>query len=166
MIQIVADIAKVSEIEAGDIDHFLSGPLFVRLEISRLLMRDLSIVMPLAVAATLLVVAVGFRSIRGTVLPFVSNFIALMFTLACFVHAGHTLNYVLVILPPTIYVVGFAYAIHVVSDFEYRFASGLEKKAAVLGAVEDVVRPLTLTALTTSIGFLSLTLRNFSKKNL
>ena len=158
LIDIVSDIKAASRAEASDVEQFLSGPLFIRLEISRLLLRDLFRVMPLAVAVTLIVVAIGFRHVRGVALPFLSNVVALIVTLAVFVFYGHTLNYVTVILPPTVYVVGFAYAIHVVSDFDRHFALGLDRPAATRAALEDVVTPVTLTAITTAIGFVSLTL--------
>ena len=158
LIGIVADIAAASHEEASGVDQFLSGPLFIRLEISRLLLRDLYRVMPLAVVVTLIVVAIGFRHVRGVVLPFLSNAIALIFTLVLFVAFGHTLNYVTVILPPTVYVVGFAYAIHVVSEFDRHFAAGLDSAAATRVALAEVFAPVTLTAITTAIGFASLTL--------
>ena len=158
LIGIVADIAAASHEEASGVDQFLSGPLFIRLEISRLLLRDLYRVMPLAIVVTLIVVAIGFRQVRRVVLLLLSNAIALIFTLALFVACGHTLNYVTVILPPTVYVVGFAYAIHVVSDFDRHFAAGLGSTAAMRVALTDVFVPLTLTAITTAIGFASLTL--------
>ena len=158
LIDIVANIAAASREEASNLDQFLSGPLFIRLEISRLLLRDLYHVMPLAIGVTLIVVAIGFRHVRGVVLPFLSNAIALILTLAMFVASGHTLNYVTVILPPTVYVVGFAYAIHVVSDFDRHFGAGLDRAAATRAALGDVAGPVTLTAVTTALGFASLTL--------
>ena len=158
LIGIVANVAAASHEEASGVEQFLSGPLFIRLEISRLLLRDLFRVMPLAVAVTLIVVAIGFRHVRGVVLPLLSNAVALILTLAVFVLCGHTLNYVTVILPPTVYVVGFAYAIHVVSDFDRHFALGLDRTEAMRAALADVVTPVTLTAITTAIGFASLAL--------
>jgi uncharacterized protein len=157
LIGIVADIEQASRYEAAGVDQFLSGPLYVRLEISRLLLRDLYRVMPLAIAMTLIVVALGFRHARGLLLPLLSNIAALVGTLAIFVANGHTLNYVTVILPPTIYVVGFAYAIHVVSDFDRHFHVGTSRAAAAAAALAEVAMPVTLTALTTAIGFASLT---------
>ena len=157
LIGIVADIRAASREEASDVEQFLSGPLYVRLEISQLLLRDLFRVMSLAVAATLLVVALGFRHLRGVMLPSMANAVALILTLGVFVVSGHSLNYVTVILPPTIYVVGFAYAIHVVSDFDRHFAAGLDRAGATRAALADVAYPVTLTAVTTAIGFASLT---------
>ncbi len=158
LIELVAEIAAMSKAEARGIEQYLSGPLYVRLEISRLLLRDLFRVMPLAVIATLIVVAAGFRHWHGVVLPLVSNAIALVLTLLAFQTAGHSLNYVTVILPPTIYVVGFAYAIHVVSDFDRNLRRLGDQTQAIKAALSECAIPVTLTALTTAIGFASLTI--------
>ena len=150
------DIGRASREEAGPAEQFLTGPLVVRLEISRLLLRDLYRVMPLAIALTVLMAGIGFRTVRGVVLPLIANGAALLGTLACYMATGHTLNFVTVMLPPVVYVVGFAYSVHVVSSFDREFARGRDKRAAVRAAVEEVLMPLTLTSLTTAIGFASL----------
>ena len=158
LIAMVADIAAASAAEARGLSQFLSGPLYVRLEISRLLLDDLYRVMPLAILATFAVAWIGYRHLRGVVLPFLANAVALLLTLSLFVATGQTLNYVTVILPPTIYVVGFAYAVHVVSDFDRHFRAGTARSAAVRAALSEVALPVTLTALTTALGFASLSL--------
>ncbi len=160
LIERVDRIARASRDEAGDAEQFLSGPLFVRLEFSRVLLRDLYRVMPIAILGTLLVAGLGFRTVRGVLAPLAANVVALIGTLACFVAAGHALNFVTVILPPVVYVVGFAYAIHVVCDFDRYFSRGLDRTQAMKAALRDVVAPLTLTALTTAVGFASLALSN------
>lgn len=153
---LVAEINTAARAEAGDLTAFVTGPMVLRLEVGRLLIHDLSRVMPLAVLATLLVAAIGFRSLRGLLLPFLANSVALVATLACFAAAGHTLNFLTIILPPVVYVVGFAYAIHVVSDFDDALARGLGREQAVRAAMHEVFMPLTLTAFTAGVGFSSL----------
>ena len=160
LIELVDQIAQISEQDANGIEQFLSGPLSVRLEVSRVMLRDLYRTMPLAVLATLIVALVGFQSVHGVLMPLVSNAVALLVALATFVLAGHTMNFVTVILPPVIYVVGFAYAIHVVSDFDRCMRFYEDKVTATFAAVKDVFVPLTLTAFTTALGFLSLTVSN------
>ena len=155
-IALVSRVAHASRSEAGAIAQFLSGPLYTRLEISRLLLGDLTRIMLMAVSATVLVAALGFRHLRGALLPLVANALALATTLAAFVAGGHALNYVTVILPPSVYVVGFAYAIHVVADFDRHFVGSVTPVTAARRAVADVARPLTLTALTTAAGFAAL----------
>ena len=158
LIKRLDEIRGLSAIEAGTIEQFVSGPLLVRLEISRILLRDLYRVTPLAVFATLIVAMAAFRSARGVVLPMLGNLAAVIISLAVFVEAGHALNFVTVILPPVIYVVGFAYAIHVVSEFDRHFATLGEKRRAAQSALREIFLPLTLTAGTTAIAFAALAL--------
>lgn len=155
-IALVGRITAASARHAGDIVQFVSGPLHARLEISRLLLKDLYRVMPLAVGVTLLIAGLAFRHLRGVVLPLMANGLALAVTLALFVSTGQALNYVTVILPPTVYVVGFAYAVHVVSDFDRHLRRAVSRRDAALAALADVRLPLVLTALTTAAGFTSL----------
>ena len=162
LIGLVAEIEQLSHAAAGGVEQYLSGPLFVRLEISRLLLRDLYRVLPLAIAATLIVVAIGFRNLHGVLLPFAANLLALGLTLAAFVISGQSLNYVTVILPPTVYVVGFAYSIHVVSDFDRHLREVGDKTLAMRHAIAECWVPVGLTAVTTAIGFASLTLSDIS----
>ena len=157
LIKKVSLINQYSEQSASGIEQFLSGPLFVRLEISRLLLEDLYRVMPLAVLVTLVVLAFGFRNIRGVLLPFLSNTLALGLTFSIFMLNGNLLNYVTVILPPTIYVVGFAYSVHVMSDFERYVHSQISVLEAVKKSLDDVLVPVSLTAITTATSFFSLT---------
>ena len=160
LIKKVSLIDQYSEQSASGIEQFLSGPLFVRLEISRLLLEDLYRVMPLAVLVTLAVLAFGFRNLRGVFLPFLSNTLALGLTFSIFILNGNLLNYVTVILPPTIYVVGFAYSVHVMSDYERYFQSQISVIEAVKKALDDVLAPVSLTAITTATSFFSLTFSN------
>ncbi len=153
-------VAAASKAEAGDIEQYLTGPVFARLATGLTLFTDIQAVFPLAVAATFVVSVVGLRSLPGMVLPLLANAIALLVTIAVFIRTGHKLNFVTIIMPPVVFVVGFAYAVHVVSDFERELAKGLDKIAALKRSLEDVFVPLTLTAFTTGVGFLSLTTSN------
>ncbi|MFT4583313.1 MAG: putative RND superfamily exporter protein [Gammaproteobacteria bacterium] len=156
-LEIVEKIATASRAAAGDIEQFLSGPLYVRLAMSRLLLSDLLHVMPLAIAATLFVAALGFRHSHGVLVPLAANGLALGTMLAVFVRNGHALSYVTVILPPTVYVIGFAYAIHLVSDFDRQRAKGHNASIAARNSLRKMAAPVSFAALTTIIGFASLT---------
>ena len=160
LIALVEAIGAASTAEAGGIEQFLSGPLLVRLEISRILLRDLYRVVPLAVLGTFIVAVVAFRSLAGVLLPVTANIAAALLTLMLFVETGHVLNFVTVILPSVVYVVGFAYAIHVVSEFDRRFLASGERRQAAKSASVEVFVPLTVTAMTTAIAFAALALSN------
>lgn len=158
----VTDVATASREEAGDVEQFISGPIHARLEISRILFRDIRLALPLAILLTAGVAALSFRNIRGVVLPLFSTGLGLSLTLVAFVAAGHALNFVTAIAPPVIFVVGFAFAMHVIAEFDRSFTLYDEKTAAVKQTIEEVFTPLTLTALTTTVGFASLSVSPIS----
>lgn len=158
----VADIARISRQAAAGGESFVSGPLRIRLELGRILEHDLMTVTPLAMLATLVVAAVGFRTLRGTLVPLVANGMSTALTLALFAAGGGALDFVTASLPPVVFVVGFAYAIHVVCAFERCYQSGTRRHAAVAAALEEVSRPLALTALTTAIAFAALALSSLT----
>lgn len=153
-------VALASREEAGDVEQFVTGPIVARLETGRTLFSDIKLVFPLAVLATVLVSMIGLRSLHGVFLPLIANGISLLITMAIFIRSGHALNFVTVIMPPVVFVVGFAYAVHVVSDFERAVAAGSEKIAAIKHSLYEVFMPLTLTAFTTGVGFISLLASN------
>ncbi|MFT4581452.1 MAG: putative RND superfamily exporter protein [Gammaproteobacteria bacterium] len=153
-------ISAASKEEADGIQQFVTGPIVARLETGRTLFSDVKLVFPLAVLATLLVSLVGLRSVPGVLLPLLINGFSLLITITIFIQCGYALNFVTVIMPPVVFVVGFAYSVHVVSDFESAMAAGYERIAAIKHAVNDVFMPLTLTAFTTGVGFVSLMTSN------
>lgn len=156
----VVNIQKLSAHSAGAIQNFVTGPIVARLQTGQTLFSDIRLVFPLAVFATILVSLIGQRTAVGVVLPLAVNMVSLLVTVALFVKAGHAFNFVTIIMPPVIFVVGFAYSVHIISDFDRHVGLGLEKIAAIREAVNEVFVPLTLTAFTTAVGFASLSISN------
>ena len=89
---LITEIEDISEYGSGGLDHFLTGPLYMRTETGRLLMRDLYRVLPMAVLVTFFVAAIGFRNFTGPLLPAFSNILALSITLGVFVLMGNQFN--------------------------------------------------------------------------
>ena len=153
-------ISAASKQFAGDTENFVTGPIVARIETGRTLFSDIRIVFPLAVFATVFISLIGHRSINGILLPLSVNAISLLATVAIFVSNGNAFNFVTIIMPPVIFVVGFAYAIHIVSDFERLVGLGMAKPEAIRESLDEVFVPLTLTAFTTAVGFASLVISN------
>ena len=152
----VQQIIQASHEEAGSVENFISGPVQARLELSRILFQDIRLALPLAIFVTGLIAALTLRNVRGVVLPLLSTGLGLVLMLVLFVDYGNALNFVTAIAPPVVFVIGFAFAVHVVSEFDHVFKSVSDKKTAVVSTIEEVFEPLTLTAVTTAIGFASL----------
>ena len=154
---LVASVEKLSAQHAVGRAHFLSGPLHLRLAVATALEHDLLRLTPLAMLATFIVAALAFRSLRGACIPLVANGLTTLIALAAYTLTGGRFDFVTATLAPVVFVVGFAYAVHVVCAFERRYA-GSARAAASAHALLEVWSALGLTALTTVIGFAALAL--------
>ncbi len=144
---------------APDATLLLTGSYFADREALPILIADLQRTIPVALLALSAVAWFALRSFRGVVLAVSADALATLFTVAFFVAIGWKLNIVTVITPVVVLVVGFAYAIHVLTEFDHQLYQGEgDLRGVVRRALDDVAPPLALTALTTCAGFLSLLL--------
>ncbi len=121
-------------------------------EVSR---REALRTFPFALGASLLVLAVLLRSLRGMLVGAVSAGATVLITLGLLVATGHQLNMVSSALPPLLWVLALGNCIHVVQRYQLRREQE-PVEAAVRRAVAEATRPCTLATLTTALGFLSL----------
>jgi predicted RND superfamily exporter protein len=155
------EIYRVAREESGDAAVWITGGAHVKSEVSRFLLADLKRLIPL-IFLIMGVIALGsFRTIRGVAIPLATILIALIWTFGIAAELTDSLNLVTVVVPPLILVVGFAYAVHVVSEYyailrHRRHAES--ENGPVFQALREVVLPVLLTGGTTAAGFLSLTL--------
>ena len=153
-------IARIAEEERGDATTWITGTAYVKAEMSRLLLADLLRTIPLSGAVIAVVAFLCFRTLVGTLVPLITVFVALMWTLGIQASTGQALNVVTVVIPPLILVVGFAYAVHVVAEYYELLRSGEASEdpgGTVHVALKRVALPVLLTGATTAAGFLSLT---------
>jgi predicted RND superfamily exporter protein len=151
---------------AGDgAEVLISGNAFLRAENARMLNSDLATMLPVVVAIFGLIAFASFRSLRGVVLPLAIIVVALVWTMGLVAALGLQLNIVTTIIPVLLLTVGYAYAIHVVSDYYEALQRDPNEVAASGGpaawGLHHVSLPLVLTGLTTAAGFVSLTLSDF-----
>ena len=152
-------LAAIAREEAGDATVWISGGAHVKAEMSRMLMADLSLVLPLAVALMAGVAFVCFRTLRGVLVPLSTILISLLWTLAGIAMLAGSLNQVTVAVPPIILVVGFAYAVHVVSAYYDALRGELgppDPHGPAFRAARHVFLPVVLTGATTAAGFVAL----------
>ena len=155
------EIRRIADEEKGDASVWITGPAYVKAEMSRTLLSDLIRTVPLAALGLILVSFLSFRTLIGSLIPLITVGVALVWTLAVFAATGRSLNVITVVLPPLILVVGFAYSVHVVAEYyevlrRLRDEDGGSNEGVVLEALRHVALPVVLTGATTAAGFLSL----------
>ncbi len=135
----------------------LTGIPVLRVDIVKNLKSDLLSLLPLAAVGFIVVLAVVFRRLSGTLLPLLAVGVGLAWTTAGVVLAGQSLNIVSNVLPILLFVVGMANCVHIVSRYSEDAArQGITRPAAVRSTMSHMAMACLLTSVTTAIGFGSL----------
>jgi uncharacterized protein len=121
-------------------------------ELSR---REALVIFPLAVLASLLVLAALLRSPSATLVAAVSSGVAVALTLGLVAALGGALDMLTAAIPPLLWVLGLSYSVQVIARYR-RLRAATGQSDAVAGAVAQMRRGVTFSAITTALGFLSL----------
>ncbi len=125
-------------------------------EIGQLLTQDISRLIPIVILVVLLVLFLGFKSLRAVVLPLGIVIISAVWTIGIMGWAEVALSMVSNITPIVLVAVGSAYGIHFVA----KYREDVNKESgSILGtqaALQHVGVPILLAGGTTLIGFFSL----------
>jgi predicted RND superfamily exporter protein len=153
--QIGKEVAELIDKHADGFIAGITGIPHIDLETTGILLDDLR-TMPLLVTLVIAaVLALSFRSLRAVVIPLLSMFVTVVWTLATIVALGYALNIVTVLVPPLLMILSLSYAVHVVAEFDAFFAGDSTRKDPATPLAKIVI-PVILTGLTTMVGFLSL----------
>jgi len=136
---------------------YYTGLPYFKTHLAQALEKDLSRFVPLTLLCVVTILFVSFRSVRGVVLPTLTVLITLVWTLGVMALVGDRLSLGTVALPPLLLVLGTAYSLHVVAEYYELVRPGQTARAVVLETLERTSTPILITALTTILGFLSLT---------
>ncbi len=138
---------------------YYAGLPFQLGEISRLVIGDIRLLVPLAGALIFLVLLACFRSLRGALLPLLAAGLSTLWTLGCMSLLGVSFSVISNVIPVVLLATGSAYGIHVVSAFREEGACGAREGPAL--ALRRVALPVLMAALTTAAGFLSFILGSY-----
>ena len=139
--------------------HLIGRALGQRLYVE-LMIQELILFISLSLILTTLFLFIAFRSAWGIIIPTLVVLISILWTLGFIRILGNDLDLMLTILPTIIFVVGMSDSVHVLTKYMQELRNGREKRDAIRYAFKSIRLATFLTALTTSIGFLTLVLSN------
>jgi predicted RND superfamily exporter protein len=155
-------IEAIGKEEAPGAAIWVTGPLVVKADTARGLLRSLAVVLPATLALGALVLWLAFRNAAGVLLPLGTIGIGLLWTLGTLAWLDRPLNLVTAIAPPLVVTLGLAYAMHVVSEWARTAPADPHTRAAeadrVVRAMQGVALPALIAALTTAAGLAALVL--------
>jgi predicted RND superfamily exporter protein len=142
---------------------WVTGAPILQATTARLLLRQLGVVVPGAMAAGALILLLAFGSLRGVLLPVATMLLAVLWLLGTLAASGRALDLVTIIVPLLIVALGLAYAMHVVAEYyrtrlpEAQQGSDAEAER-VRRSLAAVAVPLLVAGLSTAAGLAALIL--------
>jgi len=142
-----------------DKTHIIGRALGQRLYVE-LMLQELILFISLSLILTSIFLFIAFRSAWGVIIPTLIVMISIVWTLGFIKIIGKDLDLMLTVLPTIIFVVGMSDSVHVLTKYLQELRNGRDKRDAIRYAFKSIRLATFLTALTTSIGFLTLVFSN------
>jgi len=119
------------------------------------ILEDLVLMVPLAMAIVALVVWIGCRRAAGVALALGEVGACLLFTFGIMGWNGTPVYLTTAVLPVILTTIGLTDEIHILWHYQRLLAHEPDPTRAVTRCMEEMLRPVTLTSITTAVGFLS-----------
>ncbi len=135
------------------IGRHVAGRPHVKVHVYRGILRDLLLLVPIAIGVMGVVLLVFFRSARGVLLPIGTALTANVWTFGFVGWVGEPLSLLTGLLAPMLVAIGCVYGVHVVARYEEEAARASTPVEAALATLLHVRRPALVAGVTTVIGF-------------
>jgi hypothetical protein len=143
--------------DASDGDnYYLAGAPYGRNELFRCVRRDFSTLLPLGILLLVLSMYLAFRHYLCVLLPFIAISLAVVWTVGCMYLMASQLNFLSVLIPTILFIIGTSDCIHILSQYQDCRYDCRSKGEALFRTLRLMLLPCCLTTLTTMVGFLSL----------
>jgi len=152
-------IQNIEEIfaEASDGNaYYLAGAPHGRNELFRCVRRDFSTLLPLGILLLVFSMYLVFRNYLCVLLPFIAISLAVVWTVGCMYLMASELNFLSVLIPTILFIIGTSDCIHILSQYQDCRYYCKTKKEALFETLRLMILPCFLTTLTTMVGFTSL----------
>jgi predicted RND superfamily exporter protein len=146
----------LSETSSGWRRFYVAGRPHLKSRVYEMMVEDLRRLIPAAVAVIALVLGVVSGSLRMVALPLAAVLLATLWTFAGISLLERPLTVLTTLLAPTLIAIGSTYGVHILSRYEVEMRRGGELRDSVLRCLDNMIAPVTISGLTTSVGFASL----------
>ncbi len=138
---------------------YFAGLPFMMQDTNTLIIKDLSKLIPIVTLIIIVLLYLGFRSIRGVVLPLLTVGISTIWTIGLIYLTGNKLDIISDIIPVILLALGTAYSIHVLNRFNEQVKNYTEQELAE--ALAGIIPPVFMAYLTTAFGFISFVFKSY-----
>ncbi len=148
------EIQRILEEQASDTRRFyVTGRPHIRSEAHHLMVRDMLILIPIAIVVAAFLLWLMTGSLRGTLVPLASNLTSAFWAFGAMVVVGRDLNVITIALGPMLICIGAVYGVHVLARYEEIARESADSRAAALDMLQYTRAPVLMAGLTTMVGF-------------
>ncbi|HIG01396.1 MAG TPA: hypothetical protein EYQ66_08855 [Myxococcales bacterium] len=151
---------SITGILAGEVEpqqsYHVAGRPHTKVHVYNGIVRDLWLLIPLAIVLMGIVLWAFFRTLRGVVLPLGTALAANIWTFGAMAELGESLTLLSGMLGPLLLAIGSVYGVHVVARYDEEAREAPNPARAALVSLEQVRLPALIASLTTVIGFAAL----------
>ncbi len=135
------------------VQYYIAGDPLVELQMTRDMLRDLKVFIPLTYLVLIVLLLALYRDPRFVIGPVVTVTAQLLFLFGLMGACGIPLNSVTSGLPSLLLCISILEATHILSLYRVALSRGLDKEAAITEAVRMNLNPCFWTSITTVLGF-------------
>lgn len=141
-----------------DLSIYVNSDVLLEQSSRQDMLSDLTTLLPIIILVCVLTICYCFRSAILGLCILGHVILTVVSTIGTLGYLGFAFNSISVIAPLVVVIIAVANSVHVVSIFRQALGRGLDRPAAMRHSLATNLRPVTLAALTTAIGFTSLNL--------
>ena len=150
-------LERVFEENPGEDIHYIAGFPIIAATLRTVIDRDTKKFFPFVALLAVFFLWLTFRGFIGVAVPMLVVGFSILFTLAIMVIFEVPLNSITSALPVFLISIGVADGIHMFSEYRDNRLEGQPREKAVSLMLEKLALPVTMTSITTAVGFFSLT---------
>ena len=150
-------LKRIFEENPGIDKHYIAGFPIVAATLRKVIDQDTQRFFPFVALLAVFLLWLTFRRPSGIAVPMLVVGFSILFTLAIMVVFEVPLNTITSALPVFLISIGVADGIHMFSEYRENRIEGLPREKAVCLMLDKLALPVTMTSITTAVGFLSLT---------
>ena len=150
-------LERVFEENPGEDVHYIAGFPIIAATLRTVIDRDTKKFFPFVALLAVFFLWLSFRRFIGVAVPMLVVGFSILFTLTIMVIFEVPLNSITSALPVFLISIGVADGIHMFSEYRDNRLEGQPREKAVSLMLEKLALPVTMTSITTAVGFFSLT---------
>ncbi len=156
-VEVLLEQERVRLKQAGiHADLFSVGVPVAKADLGRYIMADMLTLVPIALGLIFVILALAFRSVTAMILPSITGALSAIAAVGVMGWLGYEINLISNIVPLLLLVIGCTEDIHMLADYADETREGHPKLEAIRNMILKSAIAISLTSLTTIMGFASL----------